>query len=104
MREGQALAGLPVALLLVLGLALAVFALVRARAKKRLCWHRSYERLSGSAKGTMPHGVPEPDGGGEADVVYTTKGGSVYRCYSFYHDQDPDAGQQDADEDADPLD
>ncbi|CAL8373818.1 unnamed protein product [Arctogadus glacialis] len=101
--EGHALAGLPLALLLALGLALAVFALVRARAKKRLCWHRSYERLSGSARGTMPHGVPEPDDGGEADVVYTTKGGSVYRRYSFYHDQDPDVAQHDADDNVDSL-
>ncbi|CAL8325170.1 unnamed protein product [Gadus morhua 'NCC'] len=101
--EGHALTGLPLALLLALGLALAVFALVRARAKKRLCWHRSYERLSGSARGTMPHGVPEPDGGGEADVVYTTKGGSVYRRYSFYHDQDPDVAQHDADDNLDSL-
>ncbi|CAL8261964.1 unnamed protein product [Merluccius merluccius] len=102
--EGHASAALPAALLLALAAALTVFALVKARAKKRLCWHRSYERLSGSASGTMPHGVPEPDSGNEADVVYTTKGGSVYRRYSFYHDQDPDAAQLDAaDEDAHPL-
>ncbi|KAK0148862.1 Proprotein convertase subtilisin/kexin type 5 [Merluccius polli] len=102
--DGHASAALPAALLLALAAALTVFALVKARAKKRLCWHRSYERLSGSASGAMPHGVPEPDSGNEADVVYTTKGGSVYRRYSFYHDQDPDAAQLDAaDEDAHPL-
>ncbi|KAJ3595955.1 hypothetical protein NHX12_002364 [Muraenolepis orangiensis] len=86
--EGHASAALPTALLLALGSALAVFALVKARAKKRLCWRRSYERLSGSASGAMPHGVPEPDSGDEADVVYTAKGGAVYRRYSFYQDQD----------------
>lgn len=45
----------------------------------------------------MPHGVPEPDSGDEVDVVYTSKGGSVYRRYSFIHEQDADA-DQDVDE------
>lgn len=90
-------AALPVVLLLAVGLALAVFVLVKARAKKRLCWNRSYERLSGSANVNMPHGVPEPDSGDEVDMVYTSKGGSVYRCYSFIHEQDTDA-DQDVDE------
>lgn len=84
-------AALPVALLLAIGLALAVFILVKAHARKRLCWKRSYERLSGSANINMPHGVPEPDSGDEVDVVYTSKGGSVYRRYSFIHEQDTDA-------------
>lgn len=83
-------AALPVALLLALGLALAVFALVKAHARKRLCWSQSYERLSGSASINMPHGVPEPDSGDEVDVVYTSRGGSVYRRYSFIHEQDAD--------------
>lgn len=84
---------LPVALLFALGLALAVFALVWAHAQKRLCWSQSYERLSGSASINMPHGVPEPDSGDEVDVVYTSRGGSVYRRYSFIHEQDRDADQ-----------
>ncbi|KAF3854828.1 hypothetical protein F7725_022883 [Dissostichus mawsoni] len=82
-------AGVPIALLLALGLALAVFALVKAHARKKLCWGQSYERLNGSAN--MPHGVPEPDSGDEVDVVYTSRGGSVYRRYSFIHEQDADA-------------
>lgn len=86
-------AALPIALLLALGLALAVFALVKAHARKRLCWSQSYERLSGSGSISMPHGVPEPDSGDEVDVVYTSKGGSVYRRYSFIHEQDTDADQ-----------
>ncbi len=89
----------PIALLLTLGLALAVFALVKARARKTLCWRQSYERLSGSASINMPHGVPEPDSGDEVDVVYTSRGGSVYRRYSFIHEQDTDA-DQDVDESA----
>lgn len=88
---------LPVALLLALGLALAVFALAKAHSRKRLCWNQSYERLSGSASINMPHGVPEPDSGDEVDVVYTSRGGSVYRRYSFIHEQDRDA-DQDVDE------
>lgn len=90
-------AALPIVLLLALGLALAVFALVKAHARKRLCWSQSYERLSGSASISMPHGVPEPDSGDEVDVVYTSRGGSVYRRYSFIHEQDADA-DQDVDE------
>lgn len=90
-------AALPVALLLALGLALAVFVLVRAQAKKRFCWSQSYERLSGSASINMPHGVPEPDSGDEVDVVYTSRNGSVYRRYSFIHEQDGH-GDQDDDE------
>ncbi|KAG7245346.1 hypothetical protein INR49_010796 [Caranx melampygus] len=90
-------AALPITLLLALGLALVVFALVKAHARKRLCWSQSYERLSGSASINMPHGVPEPDSGDEVDVVYTSRGGTVYRCYSFIHEQDTDA-DQDADE------
>lgn len=86
-------ATLSIALLLALGLALAVFALVKAHARKRLCWSQSYERLSGSGSISMPHGVPEPDSGDEVDVVYTSKGGSVYRRYSFIHEQDTDADQ-----------
>ncbi|XP_061772923.1 proprotein convertase subtilisin/kexin type 5 [Nerophis ophidion] len=76
----------PVALLAGLLLALLALALVKARARKRLCWKQSYERLSGNAN--MPHGVPEPDSGDEVDVVYTSRGGSVYRRYSFIHERD----------------
>ncbi|XP_068580117.1 proprotein convertase subtilisin/kexin type 5-like [Cebidichthys violaceus] len=90
-------AGLPIALLLALGLALAMFALVKAHARKRLCWGQSYERLSGSASINMPHGVPEPGSGDEVDVVYTSRGGSVYRRYSFIHEPDTGA-DQDVDE------
>lgn len=84
---------LPIALLLTLGLVLAAFALVKVHARKRLCWSQSYERLSGSASIGMPHGVPEPDSGDEVDVVYTSRGGSVYRRYSFIHEQDGDTDQ-----------
>lgn len=80
-------AALPMSLLLALGLALAVFGLVQARARKRLCWSQSYERLSGSGNTSMSHGVPEPDSGDEADVVYSSKDGSVYRRYSFIQDK-----------------
>lgn len=81
----------PIAVLVAAGLTLAVFALIKAHARRRLCWTQSYERLSGSANISMPHGVPEPDSGDEVDVVYTTRGGSVYRRYSFMHEQDRDA-------------
>ncbi|KAM9753982.1 uncharacterized protein ACNS7B_007134 isoform 1-T1 [Menidia menidia] len=87
-------AALPIALLLAAGLALAVFALIKAHTRRRLCWSQSYERLSGSAGISMPHGVPEPDSGDEVDVVYTSRGGSVYRRYSFIHEQDTDADQE----------
>ena len=87
----------PIAVLVAVGLALAVFAVIKAHARRRLCWNQSYERLSGSAGVSMPHGVPEPDSGDEVDVVYTTRGGSVYRRYSFMHEQDTDA-DQDVDE------
>lgn len=87
-------AALPIALLLALGFLLTVFALVKAHARKRLCWSQSYERLSGNASINMPHGVPEPDSGDEVDVVYTSRGGSVYRRYSFIHEQDTDADQE----------
>ncbi|KAM8860396.1 uncharacterized protein ACB058_007563 [Synchiropus picturatus] len=86
-------AALPVALLLAIVLALALFALVKAHGRKRFCWSQSYERLSGSAGIHMPHGVPEPDSGDEVDVVYTSRGGSVYRRYSFIHEQDTDQDQ-----------
>ncbi|XP_028813093.1 proprotein convertase subtilisin/kexin type 5 [Denticeps clupeoides] len=84
----------PIALLVVLLVMLAVFGLVKARTRRRLCWAQSYERLSGTAGGgldtqSMPHGVPDPeDSGDEVDVVYTSRGGSVYRRYGFIHDQD----------------
>lgn len=87
----------PIVLLLALGLAMAVFSVVKAHARNRLCWSQSYERLSDSAGQNMPHGVPEPDSGDEVDAVYTSRGGSVYRRYSFIQDQDKDA-DQDADE------
>lgn len=85
-------AALPVALLLALVLAGALFVLVKARARKRLCWRQSYERLSGS--GSMPHGVPEPDSGDEVDVVYTSRGGSAFRRYSFVHEKEGDEEQE----------
>ncbi|KAL1247680.1 hypothetical protein QQF64_023056 [Cirrhinus molitorella] len=100
----HASAALPAALLLAVVLALVVFALVQARAKKRLCWRRSYERLSGVAREQpsprpMPHGVPEPeDSGDEVDVVYTSRDGSVYRRYGFIHE--PDTEEEDDEEDA----
>lgn len=84
-------------------LALVVFALVQARAKKRLCWRRSYERLSGVAREQpsprpMPHGVPEPeDSGDEVDVVYTSRDGSVYRRYGFIHEPDTEEEQDEDD-------
>lgn len=84
----------PVALLLALGLAAGVFALVKARTRKRLCWSQSYERLSGSASVNMPHGVPEPDSGDEVDVVYTSRGGSAFRRYSFIHEKEGNEEQE----------
>lgn len=94
-------AALPVALILVVILALGIFALAKARAKKRLCWRQSYERLSGTA-GTrpdprpMPHGVPEPeDSGDDADVVYTSRDGSVYRRYGFIHKSELEEEEED---------
>lgn len=95
----HASAALPAALLLAVVLALVVFALVQARTKKRLCWRRSYERLSGVAREQpsprpMPHGVPEPeDSGDEVDVVYTSQDGSVYRRYGFIHEPDTEEEQ-----------
>lgn len=86
-------AALPVALVLAAVLALAVFALVKAHARRRLCWNQNYERLSGGGGINMPHGVPEPDSGDEVDVVYTSRGGSVYRRYSFILEQDTDPDQ-----------
>lgn len=87
-------AALPVALLLALGLAVALVVLVKARARKRFCWSQSYERLSGSGSINMPHGVPEPDSGDEVDVVYTSRGGSAFRRYSFIHEKEGDEGQE----------
>lgn len=89
-------AALPAALILAVVLALGVFALAQARARKRLCWRQSYERLSGTADTRpnprpMPHGVPEPeDSGDEADVLYTSKDGSIYRRYGFIHKHEPE--------------
>lgn len=85
---------LPVALLLALGLAVGVFVLVKAHARKRLCWSQSYERLSGSGNINMPHGVPEPDSGDEVDMVYTSRGGSAFRRYSFIHEKEGDEEQE----------
>ncbi|KAL0154935.1 hypothetical protein M9458_049198, partial [Cirrhinus mrigala] len=98
----HASAALPAALLLAVVLALVVFALVQARAKKRLCWRRSYERLSGVAREQpMPHGVPEPeDSGDEVDVVYTSRDGSVYRRYGFIHEPDTEEEEEQDEEDA----
>ncbi|KAA0724286.1 hypothetical protein E1301_Tti003554 [Triplophysa tibetana] len=96
-------AALPAALLLAVVLALVVFGLIQARAKKRYCWRRSYERLSGVATAQpnnrpMPHGVPLPDDSGdEADVVYTSRDGSVYRRYGFIPEPDTEE-EQDEDE------
>ncbi|XP_051548125.1 proprotein convertase subtilisin/kexin type 5-like [Myxocyprinus asiaticus] len=97
-------AALPVALLLAVVLVLIVFALVQARAKKRLCWKQSYERLSLVVRAQpnpqpMPHGVPEPeDSGDEADVVYISRDGSVYRRYGFTHEPDTEEEQEDEDD------
>lgn len=94
-------AALPVALILVVVLVLGIFALAKARARKRLCWRQSYERLSGTAGARpdlrpMPHGVPEPeDSGDEADVVYTSRDGSVYRRYGFIHKYEPEEEEED---------
>lgn len=87
-------AALPVALLLALALAGGVSVLVKARAGKKLCWSQSYERLSGSGSVHMPHGVPEPDSGDEVDVVYTSRGGSAFRRYSFIHEKEGDEEQE----------
>lgn len=95
-------AALPAALILAVVLALGVFALAQARARKRLCWRQSYERLSGAAGARpdprpMPHGVPDPeDSGDDADVVYTSRDGSIYRRYGFIHK--PESEEEEADE------
>ncbi|XP_027028709.2 proprotein convertase subtilisin/kexin type 5 isoform X1 [Tachysurus fulvidraco] len=95
-------AALPAALILAVVLALGIFALAQARARKRLCWRQSYERLSGTAGArpdprTMPHGVPEPeDSGDDADVVYTSRDGSIYRRYGFIHK--PESEEEEGDE------
>lgn len=78
-------AALPLVLLLALGLACAGMILYRARSRRTMCWRQSYERLSGNAT-AMPHGVPEPDSGDEVDVIYTSRGGCVYKRYSFAHE------------------
>ena len=82
---------LPVAFIVILGLALTAYALVHARSRKRLCWHGRYERLTGAGapRGVMPHGVPEPeDSGDEVDVVYASLDGTVYRRFNFLQDRD----------------
>lgn len=95
-------AALPAALIMAMVLALVVFALAQARARKRLCWRQSYERLSGTAGARpdprpMPHGVPEPeDSGDDADIVYTSRDGSIYRRYGFIHKHEPE--EEEADE------
>ncbi|XP_048114060.1 proprotein convertase subtilisin/kexin type 5 isoform X1 [Alosa alosa] len=100
-------ATLPTVLCLALLVALGVFGLVQARARKRLCWGRSYERLSGTAGyrqdlWNMPHGVPEPeDSADEVDVVYTSRDGSVYRRYSFIHESDAVEGEEEVEEEGD---
>ncbi|KAG9280998.1 proprotein convertase subtilisin/kexin type 5-like [Astyanax mexicanus] len=97
-------AALPASVCLAVVLALSVFALVRARARKRLCWRRSYERLSGAARPDprpMPHGVPEPDDSGdEADVVYTCRDGSIYRRCSFNYKADTEEEEVEEEEEA----
>ncbi|XP_064168245.1 proprotein convertase subtilisin/kexin type 5 [Anguilla rostrata] len=85
-------AALPVSLVILVA-ALTAYALVQARSRKRLCWQDRYERLGGGGERLdyehMPHGVPEPeDSGDEADVVYTSRDGTVYRRYNFLEDQD----------------
>ncbi|XP_055078515.1 proprotein convertase subtilisin/kexin type 5 [Periophthalmus magnuspinnatus] len=82
-------AALPLVLLLTLGLICGGVALYRAHSRKKLCWRRSYERLSGNATESMPHGVPEPDSSDDVDVVYTSRGGCVYRRYSFSYEPEP---------------
>ncbi|MGH0117434.1 UNVERIFIED_CONTAM: hypothetical protein FKN15_034621, partial [Acipenser sinensis] len=91
-------ATVPVLVMLVLVITLAVLGLYRARARKKLCWKWSYERLSGSAdpnasyRCDMLHGVPDPDDSAdEADVVYTSRDGTVYRRYNFIKAQDEEA-------------
>ncbi|MGH0132203.1 UNVERIFIED_CONTAM: hypothetical protein FKN15_048930 [Acipenser sinensis] len=91
-------ATVPALVMLVLVITLAVLGLYRARARKKLCWKLSYERLSGSAdpnasyRRDMLHGVPDPDDSAdEADVVYTSRDGTVYRRYNFIKAQDEEA-------------
>ncbi|XP_055011892.1 proprotein convertase subtilisin/kexin type 5 [Boleophthalmus pectinirostris] len=82
-------AAMPLVLLLALGVVCGGVVLYRARSKRTMCWKRNYERLSGSATEAMPHGVPEPDSCDDVDVVYTSKGGCVYRRYSFSYEPEP---------------
>ncbi|KAK6475234.1 proprotein convertase subtilisin/kexin type 5-like isoform X1 [Huso huso] len=91
-------ATVPALVMLVLVITLAVLGLYRARARQKLCWKLSYERLSGSAdpnasyRRDMLHGVPDPDDSAdEADVVYTSRDGTVYRRYNFIKAQDEEA-------------
>ncbi|XP_028970632.2 proprotein convertase subtilisin/kexin type 5 [Esox lucius] len=88
--QRHASAALPVALLLALGVGLGAVGLVRACSRRSLCWAQRYERLGGSNMEATPHGVPQPDSGDEADVVYTSRDGSVCRRCSFIHNQDRD--------------
>ncbi|KAJ8248760.1 hypothetical protein GJAV_G00227440 [Gymnothorax javanicus] len=83
---------LPVSLIVILCLALVAYGMVQARSRKRLCWRDRYQRLSGGGDcARMPHGVPLPeDSGDEADVVYTSRDGTVYRRFTFLHDPDFD--------------
>ncbi|RXM91300.1 Proprotein convertase subtilisin/kexin type 5 [Acipenser ruthenus] len=91
-------ATVPALVMLVLVITLAVLGLYRARARQKMCWKLSYERLSGSAdpnasyRRDMLHGVPDPDDSAdEADVVYTSRDGTVYRRYNFIKAQDEEA-------------
>ncbi|XP_041074013.1 proprotein convertase subtilisin/kexin type 5-like [Polyodon spathula] len=91
-------ATVPALVMLVLVITLAVFGLYQARARKKLCWKLSYERLSGSAdpsasyRRDMLHGVPDPDDSAdESDVVYTSSDGTVYHRYNFIKAQDEEA-------------
>ncbi|XP_029430355.1 proprotein convertase subtilisin/kexin type 5-like [Rhinatrema bivittatum] len=87
---------LPVLAFLVIFSGVIAFSLWQARAKKKLCWKQSYERLNGNPQPILFHEnddhVVLKDSGtadessDECDVVYTSQDGTMYRKYSFKSD------------------
>ncbi|KAE8617533.1 hypothetical protein XENTR_v10009108 [Xenopus tropicalis] len=72
-----------------------VFCMRRAKAKRKLCWEHSYERLGGSLHdatfydyedermGLRKATGAEEDSLDESDVIYSTQDGTVYKKFSF---------------------
>ncbi|XP_048828851.1 proprotein convertase subtilisin/kexin type 5 [Brienomyrus brachyistius] len=103
-QQPQAVRHVPVALttVLLLGLALGLtfLLLAQARTRKWFCWRRSYETLSGSAQAwptqdRMSHGVEDPSNmTDEAEVVYSSRDGTLYRRYNFLQDPETEAEEE----------